>query len=260
MGKINFRELAVKAAKIAEDKKALNTVVLDVEPLTSMANFFVITSAQSTPQINAVCNEIEKSFKEESITPIRREGVSSQSWRVIDYGGIVIHVMSERIRETYNLEKLWSGAKTVKYKDSAILKISDSQKVKELEKNVEKVLNAGGKKAAEISKKVKKQVEKNLKIGGKKAKAAVKTAEKASKKAKKELKKNLKAGKKQVKEAEKTVMKVSKEVKKTIKEKVKDVKKVAFAVGKGIEAFKKTLLKEELKKKKQTKGKPKKNR
>jgi ribosome-associated protein len=220
MSGINFLELAVKAAKIAEDKKALNAVVLDVMPLTAMANYFVIATAESTPQINAVCGEIEKTFKENGVLPVRREGISSQSWRVIDYGGLVIHVMSPEIRDSYQLETLWKNAKSVKFEESAILKIANSKKVKELEKNVEKVLNAGEKKAI----------------------ATAKAVKKVSKEAKKKAAKTVQAGKKQLKQAKKTAKKVSKEVKKTLKEKVKGAKKAALALSKGVEAFKKTLL------------------
>ena len=202
MSSINFLELAVKAAKIADDKKALGTVILDVMPLTAMANYFVIATAESFPQINAVCGEIEKTFKENGVLPVRREGISSQTWRVIDYGGLVIHVMSPEIRDTYKLETFWSGAKTVKFQDSAILKIANSKQVKELEKSIGKVLNEGEKKVL----------------------------------------KTVKAGQKQLTEAKKTVKKVSKEVEETVKAKVKKAKKVAFALGKGVEAFKQTLL------------------
>ncbi|MDR2191341.1 MAG: ribosome silencing factor [Endomicrobium sp.] len=132
MSNINFLELAVRAAKIAEDKKALFPVILDVTGLTAMADYFVIAAAQSTPQINAVCDEIEKNFKNSAVLPVRKEGVSSKSWRVIDYGGLIVHIMSPEIRDAYKLETLWGGAKTVTFKDAAVLKIEILQKIKEL--------------------------------------------------------------------------------------------------------------------------------
>ena len=122
MEKIDFKKLAIEAAKIADDKKAENIVILDIQNLTAMANFFVIAAADSTPQINAIASEIEKTFKEQGIPVVRREGVSSASWRVIDYGGIVIHVMSAHTRESYNLEKLWENAKILKEDTPQILK------------------------------------------------------------------------------------------------------------------------------------------
>ncbi|MDR3256463.1 MAG: ribosome silencing factor [Endomicrobium sp.] len=121
MSKVDFFVLAKKAAEIADDKKADETTILDVRDLTSIANYFVITTARSTPQINAITDEIEKTFKEqECISPLRREGVSSASWRVVDYGGIVIHVMSPEIRESYKLENLWNNTKIINPKKKNI--------------------------------------------------------------------------------------------------------------------------------------------
>ena len=208
MTKIDFRKLAVKAAKIADDKKAVDTVILDVQEMTAIANYFVIATAESSPQINAICTEIEKTFKEEGVRPLRREGISSASWRVIDFGGIVIHVMAPYVRETYKLEKLWNGAKTVKTDSPVILKIKEPKKLKELVKKAEKAV-----------KPVKVKVEK-------KAAKAVKKVEKKVKTAKKALAKGIKKADEKVKKAKKTVK----------------------AVGKGIEAFGKALVKPSKKK------------
>ncbi len=204
MEKIDFRALALQAAKIAEDKKAENTIILDIRDLTAIANYFVITTAESTPQINAICNEIEKTFKDEGVYVVRREGISSNSWRVIDYGGLVIHVMTPSVREMYKLEKLWDGAKAVK---AQIFKIKEAEKIKEL--------------TGKISKTVKKEKSKVQN----KAKKASKTAEKKASTAKKAVKKKLK----------------------TVDVKVKKAKKTIKAVGKGIEAFGKTLVKKKKK-------------
>jgi ribosome-associated protein len=114
MVNIDFLKLAVKAAKIADDKKAIDTIVLDVQDLTTMTNYFVVSTAESTPQINAISSDIEKTFKyEDSVIPARREGISSSTWRIIDYGGLVIHIMSADVRSSYNLESLWHKAKII---------------------------------------------------------------------------------------------------------------------------------------------------
>ncbi|MDR0618106.1 MAG: ribosome silencing factor [Endomicrobium sp.] len=118
MSKINFYKFALQAAKIAESKKAADTVILDIQKLTTVANYFVITTAESTLQINAICDEIEKQFKISNLKPLRREGVSSASWRVIDFGGILVHVMSPAIRAAYSFEKLWSSADIVKLEET----------------------------------------------------------------------------------------------------------------------------------------------
>ena len=63
MKKIDFLKLAKQAVKIAEDKKGENVILLDVQEKTPITNYFVIATANSMPQINAIINEIEKTFK-----------------------------------------------------------------------------------------------------------------------------------------------------------------------------------------------------
>ncbi|BAG13863.1 ribosome silencing factor [Candidatus Endomicrobiellum trichonymphae] len=130
MAKINFLALAEKAAEIADNKKAIDTIILDIRGVTAIANYFVITTALSTPQINAISIGIEKIFKEQDIKSLRKDGVSSSSWRVIDYGGIVIHVMSTEIRESYKLEKLWKNSKVI---ESKILKVKSEKQLADIE-------------------------------------------------------------------------------------------------------------------------------
>lgn len=111
MKKINFLKLAKQAVKIAEDKKAENVVLLDVQEKTPITNYFVIATANSMPQINAIINEIEKTFKYDySVEVLRRDGGNSAvNWKVLDFGGIIIHVMSQDLRQLYNLEHIWES-------------------------------------------------------------------------------------------------------------------------------------------------------
>jgi ribosome-associated protein len=137
MVNIDFLKLAIKAAKIADDKKAINTIVLDIQDLTTMANYFVITTAESTPQINAISSNIEESFKyEDYVIPARREGISSSTWRIIDYGGLVIHIMSPDIRSSYNLENLWHKAKIISINDEGKLNIPIAEKISKVKSKV----------------------------------------------------------------------------------------------------------------------------
>jgi ribosome-associated protein len=131
MAKIDFLALAVKAAEIADDKKAIDTIILDIRSVTTIANYFVITTVLSTPQINTISLGIEKIFKEQNIRPLRKDGVSSSSWRVIDCGGIIIHVMSHGIRESYKFEKLWGNAKSIEPK---ILKLKSEKQIMDIKK------------------------------------------------------------------------------------------------------------------------------
>jgi ribosome-associated protein len=113
--KVNFLILAREAAQVADDKKGKDIVILNVKRLTAMADYLVLVTAESSPQMNAILDTIHKTFKEEhDLAPIHREGRSSTHWAVIDYGGLVIHVMSTQAREFYALDKVWSEARRIK--------------------------------------------------------------------------------------------------------------------------------------------------
>jgi len=173
MVNIDFFKLAVKAAKIADDKKAIETVILDVKDLTTIANYFVVTTAESAPQINAISGDIEKTFKsEDAVIPVRREGISSSTWRVIDYGGLVVHVMSPQVRASYNLESIWREAK--------IININAKEQIKEPELKKKKTIKAKVKISKKNKKVIKKPAKKSVKkiVKSKLAKKIVKKAQK----------------------------------------------------------------------------------
>jgi ribosome-associated protein len=115
MKKIDFLKLARRAAQVADDKKGRDIVILNVRRLTTVANYFLIVTADSAPQMNAILDTIHDTLREEEgIKPVRREGKDSASWTVLDYGGLVIHAMSPASRTMYNLERIWADAKKVK--------------------------------------------------------------------------------------------------------------------------------------------------
>ena len=118
MKKINFLKLAKKAKEIAESKKGENVVVLDVKELTSITNYFVLITANSTPQINAISAEIEKFFKYDYELPAVRKEAKSANWVVLDFGGILVHIMNFDTRQQYELEKIWIESDKKKVKKS----------------------------------------------------------------------------------------------------------------------------------------------
>ena len=106
MKRDNFLKIAKVAVKIAEDKKGENIVLLDVKELTEITNY-----ANSMPQINAIADEIEKTLKYDYETEVlRRDGGSNVNWKVLDFGGLIVHIMSQDLRMLYNLENIWKKA------------------------------------------------------------------------------------------------------------------------------------------------------
>ncbi len=99
-----------------EDKKASNIEILDVREQTSLGDYFVIASCQSTVQVRACVDEVEKKMSEAGYDAKHTEGYRSGSWILLDYGDIIVHVMQQEAREFYSIERLWDdvGAKETK--------------------------------------------------------------------------------------------------------------------------------------------------
>jgi ribosome-associated protein len=115
--KISFLKLSRKAAKITGDKKASDIALLNVRRLTEVADYFIIATVDSSVQMNAIADAIEKDFIEnESLKPIHKEGRNKSSWLVLDYGGLVVHIMTPQARTLYALERIWSQARKLKVK------------------------------------------------------------------------------------------------------------------------------------------------
>lgn len=114
------RWLAILAARAASEKKATDPKVLELGELIGITDYFLICSASSDRQVRTIVDEIEKSVKQTfGLRPKGVEGLGDASWVLIDYGGVVIHVMSEEARAFYALEKLWSDAQLINWDNVA---------------------------------------------------------------------------------------------------------------------------------------------
>ena len=100
-------EIAVKAA---DSKRAVDIVALNVSQVSLLADYFLICSANSDRQINAIVDEIIDKEEEAQVEVKRVEGKDGGKWVLIDLGDVIVHVFSTLEREFYNLEKLWSDA------------------------------------------------------------------------------------------------------------------------------------------------------
>lgn len=99
------------AVEAAQSKKAGGITVLDLAGLGAFTEYFVICTGYSTPQLQAICNEIEEVlYKEKKRTPEHREGHRSAEWALLDFGSFIVHVFGEQARRYYDLERLWRAA------------------------------------------------------------------------------------------------------------------------------------------------------
>lgn len=106
--------LAVAAARMAEDIKAEDIVVLDVSAVSSITDYFVICSGSSTPHLKAIAREIRAGMAEsEGVRPAMAEGDHESQWVVLDYGIMMVHAFHPEKRDLYALEDLWGDARRV---------------------------------------------------------------------------------------------------------------------------------------------------
>lgn len=110
-----FKKLAVKAARAADDKKAEDITLLHVRPVSGVADYVVIASVTSRPMLEAVEDHVKKELKDEGMLALHRDGRLSDRWRVLDYGGLLVHVMHPEARDFYRIESVFDGAKKVKW-------------------------------------------------------------------------------------------------------------------------------------------------
>ena len=99
------------AVEAAQSKKAGVITVLNLNGHAAFTDYFVICTGYSTPQLQAICNEIEEVlYKELKRSPQHREGHRSADWALLDFGGFIVHVFGEQARRYYDLERLWRAA------------------------------------------------------------------------------------------------------------------------------------------------------
>jgi len=106
-------DLARRIVELAEDKKAADIVLLDLAPLTTLADYFVICSGGSERQLDAIADGIISSLRDEKTRPIGREGTPASHWVLIDFGSVIVHIFTPPERDYYGLEKHWAEARTI---------------------------------------------------------------------------------------------------------------------------------------------------
>ncbi|MBN2714170.1 MAG: ribosome silencing factor [Planctomycetes bacterium] len=102
-------------AKVCDERRAADIMVLDVRKICDFADVFLIATASSGPQIKGIAREVERFMAEEKVSLYARSGVSEGKWVVLDYGDIVVHIFNEAERIFYQLEDLWADAKELRW-------------------------------------------------------------------------------------------------------------------------------------------------
>lgn len=111
MEDLNSQKLACIIARILDDKLGKDITILNISNVSSLADFFVIATADSTPQVKALMESVKDGIKKHfSRLPVRMENDLKNRWNLLDYGDVVVHILHRDERETYAIEKFWSNA------------------------------------------------------------------------------------------------------------------------------------------------------
>jgi ribosome-associated protein len=108
---LEAQALARRIVEIASDKLATDIVLLDIRPIATVADYFVVASTASERQMQAVVRDLEQTLRnDDGVRPLRVEGQAASGWVLIDYGDVVVHLFSVEQRGFYRLEELWAAA------------------------------------------------------------------------------------------------------------------------------------------------------
>ncbi len=107
-------DLARRVVDLIVDKKGENVVLMDLRQVSLIADYFVIGSASSDRQLNAITEHIRDELRQQRrLYPLRIEGRGENGWVLIDYGDVVVHLFAPELRSYYDLEGLWRDANVV---------------------------------------------------------------------------------------------------------------------------------------------------
>ena len=107
---MNSLEMAHEVVKTLDAKKAVDIRALQTGNVTSVADYFIICTANSTTHIKTLSDEVQKVLEELGEKPLHVEGYRAGGWVLVDFGCVVVHLFLKEIREFYSLERLWGDA------------------------------------------------------------------------------------------------------------------------------------------------------
>ena len=117
---LSAKEVAIAVTKALDEKKGLNIKLLKIDKVSSLADYFLICTGTSNTHVKTLCDYAEFAMEQLGEPMLGREGHRGNSWELLDYGSLVVHVFTEEAREFYSLERLWADAEQVDLKDIVI--------------------------------------------------------------------------------------------------------------------------------------------
>lgn len=123
---LDSQALARLAAEASDDRKAVDIRLIRVDEVSSLADWFVISSGLSDVQVRAIARSVEDQIEESSgRLPLRREGQKEGKWMLLDYGDVIVHVLTPSERSYYDLESFWGHGEQTSYVSPRALESSE---------------------------------------------------------------------------------------------------------------------------------------
>lgn len=122
MSELISRKIALTAAMALDEKKGDNIKIIEIDKISTLADYFVIADGANAPQVEALVDNVEEQLLKLGRSPKRVEGIKNCGWILLDYEDVVIHVFSKQDRLFYDLERVWRDGTTLsleEFKNSA---------------------------------------------------------------------------------------------------------------------------------------------
>lgn len=117
---LTAKEVAYEVTKALDAKKGMYIKLLKIDRVSSLADYFLICTGTSNTHVKTLCDYAEYTMEQLGETMLGREGHRGNSWELLDFGSVVVHVFTDEARKFYDLERLWADAEQVDIKDIII--------------------------------------------------------------------------------------------------------------------------------------------
>lgn len=114
---MDCKDMALFAANVLDNKKARDIAVIHIGSKAAFADYMVLASGGSERQVGTLCDELEEQFEKEGVFVKSIEGKKTSGWILMDYGDIIVNLLTVEMREKYNIEKVWGDCEFLNLED-----------------------------------------------------------------------------------------------------------------------------------------------
>ena len=114
---LTTKEVAYEVTKALDSRKGMNIKLLKIDKVSSLADYFIICTGPSNTPVKTLCDSAEYTLEQLGEPMLGREGHRGNTWELLDFGAVVVHVFTEEAREFYGLERLWADAEEINIED-----------------------------------------------------------------------------------------------------------------------------------------------